>query len=246
MTAAGGDRPQYDQFADSYADENENSLFNRWYERPEILRLVGDVDGLRVLDAGCGHGPLIERLRACGAQVSGFDLSPAMVALARERLGADADVRVGDLSDPLPYPDDEFDLVTCSLALHYVEDWSRPLAEFRRVIRPGGQLVISVIHPFLFAALRRDEDYFAHVRYSEDYEFAGRTAVLTYWHRPLQDVVSAVVDAGFAIRRMTEPGVHPETPSELLPDGHRRFISFLFLDLGAPSADVRAQTTSPA
>ncbi|MCW1006925.1 hypothetical protein, partial [Streptococcus anginosus] len=63
MTAAGGDRPQYDQFADSYADENENSLFNRWYERPEILRLVGDVDGLRVLDAGCGHGPLIERLR---------------------------------------------------------------------------------------------------------------------------------------------------------------------------------------
>lgn len=246
MTAAQGDPPQYNQFAESYADENDNGLFNRWYERPEILRLAGDVDGLRVLDAGCGHGPLMEGLRAGGAQVSGFDLSPAMVALAHKRLGADADIRVGDLSDPLPYPDNEFDLVTCSLALHYVENWSRPLAEFHRVLRAGGRLVISVIHPFLFAALRRDKDYFAHVRYSEDYDFAGRTAVLTYWHRPLQDVVSALVDAGFTIKAMTEPEVHRDTPLQLLPDGRRRFISFLFLDLATPTAHVRTRMEKPA
>ena len=77
----------YDCFADAYVEQNENGLFNAWYERPEMLRLAGNVAGQRVLDAGCGHGPLFEALRSRGAAVSGFDLSPAMVRLARERLG---------------------------------------------------------------------------------------------------------------------------------------------------------------
>lgn len=110
----------YDHFAAAYADQNDNGLFNAWYGRPEILRLAGDVTGQRVLDAGCGHGPLLRELRARGAHVSGFDLNPAMIALAREQLGDDIDLRVADLADPLPYPDGEFDLIVISLALHYV------------------------------------------------------------------------------------------------------------------------------
>ena len=105
----------YDGFAAAYSARNENSLFNAYYERPEMIRLAGDVAGLEVLDAGCGSGPLMAALRAKDAVVSGFDLSPAMVELARERLGEDADVRVADLGAPLPYPDDEFDLVVASL-----------------------------------------------------------------------------------------------------------------------------------
>lgn len=116
--------PDYDDFATTYAAANDTSLFNAWYARPEMLRLAGDVTGKRVLDAGCGHGPLMADLRERGADVVGFDLSPAMVGIARERLGSDADVRVADLSEPLPYDDDEFDVVTCSLALHYVQDWA--------------------------------------------------------------------------------------------------------------------------
>lgn len=55
-----------------------------------------------------------------------------MVDLARQTLGDDADVRVADLSEPLPFPDAEFDDVTASLVLHYLEDWTGPLAELRR------------------------------------------------------------------------------------------------------------------
>jgi len=90
--------------------------------------------------------PLAEALRAKDAVVSGFDLSPDMVELARERLGEDADVRVADLGAPLPYPDDKFDLVVASLALHYVEDWASALAELRRVLKPGGRLTVSIGH----------------------------------------------------------------------------------------------------
>ena len=77
-------RAGYDTFAAAYAHENETGLFNAWYERPEMLRLSGDVEALHVLDAGCGHGPLLQELHNRGAIVSGFDISSAMIELARE------------------------------------------------------------------------------------------------------------------------------------------------------------------
>lgn len=225
----------YDAFAAAYSVSNENSLFNAYYERPEMTRLAGDVAGLEVLDAGCGSGPLMEVLRSKGAAVAGFDLSPAMVELARERLGEGADVRVADLGAPLPYPDDRFDLVVASLSLHYVEDWASALAELRRVLRPGGRLTVSIIHPMVYAIVHPKADYFALTQYSEDYDYGDQTVWMTYWHRPLQDVVNAFIGAGFRITAVTEPPPAADTPVELLPhaDG-RAFICFLFFELEAP------------
>ena len=93
---------------------------NAYYERPAILALAGDVTGRRILDAGCGSGPLFAALRERGAIVTGIDASAGMLELARRRLGADADLRVADLADPLPFPDDAFDDVIASLVLHYL------------------------------------------------------------------------------------------------------------------------------
>ena len=224
----------YDGFAAAYSASNENNLFNAWYARPEMTRLAGDVAGLDVLDAGCGSGPLMEALRAKHAVVSGFDLSPAMVDLARQRLGDDADVRVADLGAPLHYPDDAFDLVVASLSLHYVKDWASALAELRRVLKPGGRLVVSVIHPAVYAIVYPEADYFALTQYSEDYDFGEGTVWMTYWHRPLQDVINSFINAGFGIRTVTEPPPAPNTPVELLPTADSRsFICFLFFELEA-------------
>jgi ubiquinone/menaquinone biosynthesis C-methylase UbiE len=228
------DAPDYDDFAATYVAANDNGLFNAWYDRPEMLRLAGDVKGKRVLDAGCGHGPLMVALRDRGALVAGFDLSPSMIEIAADRLGTGADIRVADLSKLLPYDDDEFDVVTCSLALHYVQDWAPTLAELRRVLKPGGRLLVSIIHPFVYAFGYQDEDYFALTRYSEDYEHNGDAYTLTYWHRPLQDVISAFLDAGLVITSVTEPAADPDTPAELLPPEGRRFICFLFFALESP------------
>ena len=112
-----------------------------------MLGLAGNVAGRRILDAGCGSGPLSAALRAKGAVVTGFDVSAAMVERARQRLGEDADLHVADLSAPLPFADAEFDDVVASLVLHYLEDWSGPLTELRRVLKPGGRLMVSVNHP---------------------------------------------------------------------------------------------------
>jgi SAM-dependent methyltransferase len=105
------------------------------------------VAGRRILDAGCGSGPLFAALRDRGAIVSGFDSSAGMLKLARRRLGHDADLQQADLGRPLPFPDAAFDDVIASLVLHYLEDWTAPLAELRRVLRPGGRLIASVMHP---------------------------------------------------------------------------------------------------
>jgi ubiquinone/menaquinone biosynthesis C-methylase UbiE len=224
----------YDGFAAAYSASNDTNLFNAYYARPEMIRLAGDVAGLHVLDAGCGSGPLMEALRAKDAVVSGFDLSPAMVELARHRLGEDAGVRVADLGAPLAYADDAFDLVVASLSLHYVEDWTSALGELRRVLRPGGRLVVSIIHPTVYAIVYPEADYFALTRYSEDYDFGEGTVWMTYWHRPLQDVINTFIEAGFRIKTVTEPPPAANTPAELLPNADgRSFICFLFFELEA-------------
>ncbi len=225
----------YDGFAQAYADDNESNLFNAHYERPAMLELAGDVNGHRVLDAGCGSGPLTSALRAKGANVTGFDASPAMVDLARNRLGQGAAVHVADLAEPLPFDDAAFDDVVASLVLHYLPDWTAPLAEIRRVLRPGGRLLLSVNHPTIFKLANPDADYFALTDWSDEYTFGGETAVLTYWHRPLHAMTSAFTDAGFRISVISEPPPAADTPPELLTDlnGRTSFLCFIFFALEA-------------
>jgi len=113
------------------------------------LALAGHVAGRRILDVGCGSGPLSEALRDRGAIVTGLDASAKMVELARRRLGDGADLQVADLGGPLPFPGSAFDDVIACLVLHYLEDWTGPLAELRRVLKPGGRLIVAVDHPFV-------------------------------------------------------------------------------------------------
>jgi len=226
----------YDSFAADYSAENESSLLNAYYERPAMIDLAGDVDGRRVLDAGCGSGPLSAALRAKGAIVTGFDGSPAMLELARQRLGDDAALHVADLSRPLPFADGAFDDIVASLVLHYLRDWATPLAELRRLLKPGGRLILSVNHPIVYKLLYPDADYFAITQYSEENTFNGQSAVLTYWHRPVSAMTDAFAAAGFRVSVISEPPFSPDTPRELLGPtfaDRTAFLCFIFFVLEA-------------
>lgn len=228
----------YDSFAEAYAAEAESNLLNGYYARPAVLDLAGDVAGRRILDAGCGAGPLYEALRERGASVTGIELSAKMLELARKRLGEDADLRQADVGSPLPFPDEAFDDVVACLVLHYLEDWTAPLAELRRVLVPGGRLIVVVDHPVVQKLVDPECDYFALRKRSEEWTFGGRSALMSFWDRPLHAMTDAFTAAGFRISVISEP---PPAPGawELFPDdlGHRpagaSFLCFLFFVLEA-------------
>ena len=90
---------QYDAMSGIYRDGNARGSFNAYYERPATISLLGNVAGLRVLDAGCGPGALTEWLVEHGAAVNAVDVSPEMVRIARERVGDRVRVQVADLSN---------------------------------------------------------------------------------------------------------------------------------------------------
>ena len=229
----------YDGFAEAYAAENEASIWNAYYERPAILALAGDVTGRRILDAGCGSGPLFAALRDRGAIVTGFDNSAGMLELARRRLGDDADLQVADLGSPLPFPDGAFDDVIASLVLHYLKDWGPALTELRRVLKPRGRLIVSVDHPFAVYALERQAgrrpNYHATFNWTEDWAMGGQTVPMSFWNRPLHAMTDAFTAAGFRISVISEPQPVPEA-RELFPEEFRALstgMSFLFFVLRA-------------
>lgn len=227
----------YDSFAEAYSAENENNLVNAYYARPAMVALAGDVAGRRILDAGCGSGPLSAALRDRGALVTGIDASARMLALARRRLGDDVPLHLGDLSDRLPFADGAFDAVVASLVLHYLEDWGPTLAELRRVLRPGGRLIASVDHPFVAYTIQDPRpDYFAASSYTFDWTFGGQSVPMKFWRKPLHAMTDAFTAAGFRISALSEPQPDPAA-RELFPDAFHGLSTtpcFLFFVVEVP------------
>jgi SAM-dependent methyltransferase len=196
-----GKFPQYDRYAYEFHRHAEGSLHNAYYDRPACFRLLGDVRGKLILDAGCGSGLYARELIRRGAQVTGFDQSPRMVEICWELPGA-GDFRVHDLNDPIRWlPNGSVDLVLCALAIEYVDDRVAALRELRRVLRPDGALVLSRMHP--------TGDWLRHGGNYHDARVITETLSggwqQRYWLMPLQVTCDEIAAAGFLIERLIEP-----------------------------------------
>ena len=179
------DPPLYDGFAEWYERQAEVGPYNALYDRPAVLELLGDVEGHRVLDVGCGPGLYAQELLARGAEVVSFDESPEMVRLARRRCGDRIDARVHDLRSPLDWLNDErFDAAVMALVIHYLDDRVSALREIHRVLRPGGRLIVSTHHPIsdwrIFGG-----GYFDVERVEDDWH-RGQGHV-RFWRQPLTE-----------------------------------------------------------
>jgi SAM-dependent methyltransferase len=235
MGSSGERHNDYDAFAHGYTQDNDNNATNAYYERPASLALLGDVAGQRVLDAGCGAGSHAAEMIRRGASVTGFDKSAGLLAIARERLGAGVPLHEGDLAGPLPFAPASFAAVLASLVMHYLRDWGPVLAEFRRVLVPGGRLVISTHHPFMDHLLAGGPDYFATYDFTEEWTKGGQTMLMRFWHRPLHAMTDAFQAAGFTLDVLSEPQPDPAAEN-LFPAVYadlRTNPRFLFFRLSA-------------
>jgi SAM-dependent methyltransferase len=129
-----------------HADYDQISqTFDRRYERNPyagveraLRQFIGSQPGLHVLEAGCGTGHWLEKLRGPGVHLTGLDYSAGMLAHARKRLPGTRLIRAR--AEKLPLPDQAFDRVFCVNAIHHFTDKSAFLADVRRVLQPGGRL----------------------------------------------------------------------------------------------------------
>jgi ubiquinone/menaquinone biosynthesis C-methylase UbiE len=138
-------RDQFTRQAEGYARMTE--AYAGSHDPLELIE-VGPEDV--VLDVACGAGRLTLPLAARARHVTGFDLTPAMIDIARQaqaRAGlTNIDWRLGSVQ-ALPFADGAFTLVTCGIAFHHFADHAAGLAEMRRVCRPGGRVAIVDLTP---------------------------------------------------------------------------------------------------
>jgi ubiquinone/menaquinone biosynthesis C-methylase UbiE len=185
-----------------------------------VLGLLGDVRGLKVLDAGCGPGLYAEELVAGGAEVVGLDASPEMVRLASQRVGPPSTFRAHALGDPIDWlRDASVDAAILALVIHHVDDRVGALRELFRVLRPGGTLVVSTHHP-VADWLRLGGSYFAVEKLDEVWNRGWR---VHYWRQPLTATCEEFARAGFLIERLVEPRPRPEM-AERFPDDYAKLV----------------------
>ncbi|MGW8374876.1 class I SAM-dependent methyltransferase [Streptomyces sp. ODS28] len=187
----------------AFAERATVSAYNAYTDRPAMLGLAGDVGGLRVLDLGCGAGHYADELLRLGArQVVGVDGSESLLHAARERLGDGAVLHHHDLEEPLGFLDDRsFDLAVSALVYQHLDARAQFLAEVRRVLRPGGALVLSITHPTADWTMTGGS-YFTHERVRLPF---GDAFAMDYWRMTMETFLGELLGAGFALEHLTEP-----------------------------------------
>jgi SAM-dependent methyltransferase len=202
----------YDQAQGETGDDAHALIYD-----PLIGQLLGDVAGKRVLDAGCGNGYWTRRLARTAKAAVGIDSAAELVKIARAKDNPD-NVRyeILDLTGELNIEGGTFDLILCSMVLHYIPSIECAAAQFNRLLAGDGNVVICVQHPIYQYHYRaqalagqhspvfpRTVSYFQQASLTQVTMF-GTMEVLTY-NRTVEDYVTTFTRHGFVLTDLREP-----------------------------------------
>jgi ubiquinone/menaquinone biosynthesis C-methylase UbiE len=232
----------WDDNANIWADHVRQGwdAYREHFNNPAFFEFIGDLSGKTVLDAGCGEGYNTRLLARSGARMTGVDISQRMIELARQeeqREPLGIRYEVASFSDLSLFDDESFDAVVSSMALMDGRDFEGAVKEIFRVLRPGGELMFSILHPCFVTkgygwicdddenpAVITVSDYFAREPWVERWKFSkapGSESVEPFavprFPRTLSDYLNALIEAGFILKRVAEP-----QPSQEICEKHPR------------------------
>jgi ubiquinone/menaquinone biosynthesis C-methylase UbiE len=191
----------YDELADEYDQAVRPNLHTADLEFSATTSLIPDVDGKRVLDAGCGTGVYTEWLLDQEAKVVGVDVSEEMLNHAIKKVDTQAEFHQADLEKPLGFAaENAFDGIVSALALDYVKNWRQTFTEFARILNPGGFIVFSVLHPRSTFSPDKDKDYLEVEMKQKEW-----TVDVPYYRRPFSEIINPLPETGFQIDTVCNP-----------------------------------------
>ena len=232
----------YQNRAQKYTEHVRNpddAVYHSYYEKPAMYALLPDLKGKTVLSIGCGSGEDSNYLKKQGATKSvGIDLSSELIKIATATY-PDCEFKTMDM-EKLEFPDQSFDFVYSSLAIHYLEDWTSALKEAYRVLKPGSNLIFSCSHPVRFASDVIDAEDFKiekvevfknkitkEANITGDYiakkkviDAFGKDTV-NFWHLSIGEISKHISNAGFLIVEIVEP-IPGNRIKELRPETYKR------------------------
>jgi len=225
----------WDKLASHYQSANiisvKNYHYNPYGPGDNELGIIGDVQGLEILEVGCGGGQNAIVLAKRGAKsVTGIDQSENQLEFARqlaESQGVQATFVKSDMEDMSVIADSSFDLVVSAHAMNYASNINRVFNECSRVLRPHGRIVTCMNHPtwiVLGEALQEDDftkivNYFDEIKQKWDWTKDKGVKIATFesseWQ--LNQIINGLISAGFCIESLAEPRGYTLEEIETLP-----------------------------
>lgn len=203
-----------------------------------MLPLLGEVRGKRVLDACCGEGFLSRVLASRGALVTGIDISPRLIEVARQKDSKNTiDYRVADLSKRLPEVEGKFDHIGSHLALNDVDDYQGFAASLASLVKPAGRIVLAFNNPYSLVVRGHITDYF-------DSGARGLYGGLSQlgiqarsYHRTLEEYLDAFLGSGLHLVKLVDV-LQDRLAREWLLPSECRFPLFMILAFEKSSEKV--------
>jgi 2-polyprenyl-3-methyl-5-hydroxy-6-metoxy-1,4-benzoquinol methylase len=210
----------WDKIAEDWTQHADINDYKNFFLMPKTLEQLTDVEGKHILDLGCGEGSYSRALARKGAKVTSVDASAKLIEVARIRArDEDLDIEHHILNAVAlnGLQNESFDLVLASMILMDVENYRYSIMEIHRVLKPGGELFVSILHP-CFSGKNTNwekdeegkfkrfivEDYFKREIWEAFITNKFREKVL-FRHMPLEDFINPLIQAGFKLISFQEP-----------------------------------------
>jgi ubiquinone/menaquinone biosynthesis C-methylase UbiE len=203
----------WDNAAENYSEENnQGKNFHSQIYLAAVNELLGNVNGKRVLDAGCGDGFFSLELAQKGALVTAVDGSDAMLNIAkRKHVHDNLQYYNMDLTRKLTFEDKFFDIVVANMSLMDIPEIELLISEVSRVLKKPGNFVFSITHPcFFISDWEEDENNIKMYKKIGNY-LDERVEELNFWgktlhyHRPLSKYIEVIEKAGMYVSSFREP-----------------------------------------